>query len=151
LREKAENEYSDKTWSGYPMNRSEIIELEIVRLRSHEKHMSYIYGLRFAGLALASTTIIIGAVMTFAGLTGSFNWAFRAPKEIGAKLTNASPGIVFATVGMAIGLLVVAQRPVNYSTSGAKISADITNRNGIFLADGEIRKSSRILIGDSED
>jgi hypothetical protein len=93
-------------------------ELELARLRSHEKHMMYIYGLRWGGLALSALTICIGAVMIFFGLQGSFNWAVEAPHSIGAKLTNASPGIVFATVGMLIGILVVVQQPVSYSTGG---------------------------------
>jgi hypothetical protein len=91
-------------------------ELELAKLRSHERHMSYIYRLRWGGLALAALTICIGAVMTFAGLQGSFDWAFQAPSSLSAKLTNASPGIVFATVGLLIGLLTVIQKPVNYDT-----------------------------------
>jgi hypothetical protein len=93
-------------------------ELELARLRSHEKHMKYIYGLRWGGLGLAGVTICVGAVMIFFGLQGSFDWAVQAPNSVGAKLTNASPGIVFATVGMFIGVLVVVQKPVNYSTGG---------------------------------
>jgi hypothetical protein len=91
-------------------------ELELARLRSHEKHMVHIYSLRWGALGLAGITIVIGAVMIFWGLQGSFDWAFQAPNSIGAKLTNASPGIVFATVGMLIGILAVVQKPVNYST-----------------------------------
>jgi hypothetical protein len=91
-------------------------EIALARLRSHERHMRHIYGLRWGGLVLSALTIAIGSVMVFKGLAGSFNWAFEAPHSIGAKLTNASPGIVFATIGLLIGLLVVAQKPVNYRT-----------------------------------
>ncbi|HME69884.1 MAG TPA: hypothetical protein VKM54_08450 [Myxococcota bacterium] len=85
-------------------------------LRSHERHMKYIYGLRWGGLAVSALTIAIGAVMVFLGLQGSLNWAVEAPNSIGAKLTNASPGIVFATVGMIIAFVVVLQKPVSYQT-----------------------------------
>jgi hypothetical protein len=91
-------------------------EIELASLRSHELHMKHIYGLRWGGLSLSALTIITGAVMVFMGLQGSFNWAVEAPNSIGAKLTNASPGIVFATVGMIIGFVVVLQKPVNYRT-----------------------------------
>jgi hypothetical protein len=78
--------------------------------------MKYIYGIRLSGLVLAALTIVIGAVMVFLGLQGSFNWAVEAPHSIGAKLTNASPGIVFATVGLIIAFVVVVQKPVKYDT-----------------------------------
>jgi hypothetical protein len=87
-------------------------------LRSHELHLKYIYGIRFGGLALAAVAIIVGAIMVFRGLEGSFNWAIEAPHSIGAKLTNASPGIVFATVGLIIAFVVIRQSPVNYDTDG---------------------------------
>jgi hypothetical protein len=106
-------------------------ELELAKLRSHERHMAYIYRLRWGGLALAAFTICIGAVMTFAGLQGSFDWAFQAPSSLSAKLTNASPGIVFATVGLLIGLLTVIQKPVNYDTGydGDHLGSSITIRD----------------------
>ena len=92
------------------------LEIELARLKSHERHMRYIYGVRLAALAIATLTIIIGAVMIFMGLQGSFNWAFEAPHTIGAKLTNASPGIVFATIGLIVIFCVVLQAPVDYTT-----------------------------------
>ena len=92
-------------------------QIELARLRSHERHMTHIYSLRWGGLALSAFTIGIGALMVFKGLQGSFNWAFQAPASIGAKLTNASPGIVFATIGLIIGFVVVSRRPVNYETT----------------------------------
>jgi hypothetical protein len=98
------------------MDGDAIRALEERRLRSHELHIKYIYGIRLGGLALSALTIIIGAVMVFLGLQGSFNWAVEAPNSIGAKLTNASPGIVFATVGLIIAFVVVMQKPVNYDT-----------------------------------
>jgi hypothetical protein len=90
---------------------------QMAEFRSHEIHMRYIYGLRWGALALSALTIGIGAVMVFMGLQGSFNWAVTAPASIGAKLTNASPGIIFATAGWLIAFLVVIQSPVGYSTS----------------------------------
>ena len=81
-------------------------------LRSHDLHIELDYGLRSKGLALAPLTILIGAVMVFAGVQGSFNWAVEAPSTISAKLTNASLGIVFATIGMILGVVVFLQKPV---------------------------------------
>jgi hypothetical protein len=94
------------------------LEIELASLRSHEKHMKYIYGVRLAGLTISAITIIAGAVMVFMGLQGSFNWAVEVPNSIGAKLTNASPGIIFATVGLFISFFVILQKPVNYRTGG---------------------------------
>lgn len=93
-------------------------ELQLARLRSHEKHMGYIYGLRLGALLVAALAIFVGSIMTFMGLQGSFDWAVESPSSLSAKLTNASPGIVFATVGMIIGFFVVLQKPVNYRTAG---------------------------------
>jgi hypothetical protein len=81
-------------------------------LRFHELQLKLDHRLRLCGLALAALTILIGAVMVFAGLQGSFNWAVEAPSTISAKLTNASPGIVFATIGMVLVCVVFLQKPV---------------------------------------
>ncbi|MGH8387242.1 MAG: hypothetical protein ACRESJ_17410 [Pseudomonas sp.] len=113
-----------------PMYKSEEelhYQFQLEALRSHEKHMRHIYGLRWAALALAALTIVIGAVMVFMGLQGSFNWAVEAPNSIGAKLTNASPGIIFASVGMVIGFVVILQKPVSYDTGGASGFGDSDN------------------------
>jgi hypothetical protein len=101
------------------------LQLELQRLRSHELHMRHIYSLRWGGLALSALCIVIGATMTFWGLQGSFTWAFEVPSTVGAKLTNASPGIVFATVGLVLGFMVVRQRPVNYQIEGENSSISI--------------------------
>ena len=81
-------------------------------LRFNELQLKLDHRLRLWGLALAALTILIGAVMVFAGLQGSFNWAVEAPSTISAKLTNASPGIVFATIGMVLVCVVFLQKPV---------------------------------------
>lgn len=94
------------------------LEIDLASLRSHETHMKHVYGLRWGALALSALTIVIGAAMVFMGLRGSFNWAVEMPNSIGAKLTNASPGIVFATVGMILGFIVIRQKPMDYSTGG---------------------------------
>ena len=107
-----DKELRDEPIRSYELER----EIELASLRSHERHMRHIYGLRWGGLALSALTIAVGSVMVFMGLEGSFNWAIEAPNSIGAKLTNASPGIVFATVGMIIGFVVILQKPVNYQT-----------------------------------
>ena len=77
-------------------------EIQLAELRAHEKHMDHIYRLRWGGLGISAITIIVGAIMLFMGLEGSFDWAVSAPNTVGAKLTNASPGIVFAAVGLII-------------------------------------------------
>jgi hypothetical protein len=104
------------------------LELDLASLRSHERHMRHIYGLRWGGLALSALTILAGAVMTFLGLQGSFNWAVEVPLSITAKLTNASPGIIFATAGLLLGFITILQKPVNYETtdSGNSITVDLS-------------------------
>lgn len=97
-------------------------EYNLAILRSHELHMKHIYGLRWMALGISALTIIIGAIMIFAGLQGSFNWAVEVPNSIGAKMTNASPGIVFATIGLILGFVVAIQKPVTYSTDDQKNS-----------------------------
>jgi hypothetical protein len=116
-------------------------ELEISRLHSHERHMKYIYGLRLGGLVLSALTIVIGSIMIFFGLQGSFDWAIQAPSSVGAKLTNASPGIVFATVGMFIGLFVILQKPVNYRTGTSNLCDP--SRSPVDYRGGEIIGESR--------
>jgi hypothetical protein len=113
------------------------LEIELAALRSHEKHMRHIYSLRWGGLALAALTIGIGALMVFRGLEGSFNWAIEVPNSIGAKLTNASPGIVFATVGMVLGLIVILQKPVIYTIDdrGMSILGPSSRRRRVFRID----------------
>jgi len=71
---------------------------------------------------------MIGAVMIFLGLQGSFNWAVESPNSISSKLTNASPGIVFATIGMILGFIVVIQKPVNYNT-GPNIGLQLVSKD----------------------
>jgi ABC-type sulfate transport system permease subunit len=88
----------------------------MAQLRSHELHIKLDYRLRSRVLALATLTILLGAVMLFAGLHGSFDWAFEAPHAISAKLTNASPGIVFATIGMILVFVVVLLPPIKFQS-----------------------------------
>jgi hypothetical protein len=66
---------------------------------AHRQHLRYIYTIHGVGLALSALALVGGAIMAFRGLEGSFNRAVEVPHSIGAKLTNASPGIVFATSG----------------------------------------------------
>ncbi len=88
----------------------------MAQLRCHELHIKLDYRLRSWGLGLVTLIILISAVMVFAGLQGSFDWAVEAPHTISAKLTNASPGIVFATIGMVLGFVVFLQKPVRCRT-----------------------------------
>jgi hypothetical protein len=116
------------------------LEVFLASLKSHEKHIKYIYGLRWGALALSFLTIVIGAIMVFRGLSGSFNWAVGAPYSVGAKLTNASPGIVFATVGMVIGFVVILQKPVNYDTGERGRILERLNRKGVTLTASEVAR-----------
>jgi hypothetical protein len=103
------------------------LEYDLASLRSHERHMSFIYGVRLLGLIVAIIAIAAGAWMVFAGLQGSFNWAVESPHTISSKLTNASPGIGFAMVGMIVAFIVILQKPVNYKTGGG----------GMYLGDND--------------
>lgn len=73
------------------------------------------YHFRWGILSLAALLIILGAVMTFMGLQGSFDWAVQGSHAITAKITNASPGIAFATIGMVLALTVTL-RSANIKT-----------------------------------
>jgi hypothetical protein len=86
----------------------------MAQLRSHDLCIKLDYRLRSWGLALATLTILIGAAMVFAGLQGSFDWAVEAPHTLTAKLTNASPGIVFATIGMILSFVVVIHKAFKF-------------------------------------
>jgi hypothetical protein len=94
------------------------LQVELESLRQHGRHMHYVYSVRWGVIGLAVLALAIGAAMTFKGLTGSFNWAFEAPHSLGAKLTNASPGIVFATIGFLLGFTVTLQKPLRFETEG---------------------------------
>ncbi len=92
------------------------LEIQLATLRSHERHMLFIYGVRILALVVAAVSIVAGAWMVFRGLQGTFNWAVESPHTLSSKLTNASPGIGFAMVGMIITFIVILQKPVNYTT-----------------------------------
>jgi hypothetical protein len=98
------------------------LQVELESIRRHGRHMHYVYSIRWGIIGLAALALGIGAMMTFKGLTGSFNWAFEAPHSIGAKLTNASPGIIFATIGFLLGFTVTLQNPLRYETRGGRRS-----------------------------
>jgi hypothetical protein len=51
----------------------------------------------------------------------------EVPLSITAKLTNASPGIIFATAGLLLGFITILQKPVSYETtdSGNSITVDL--------------------------
>lgn len=92
------------------------LEVRLASLRSHERHMWFIYGVRLLALVVGAVSILAGAWMVFRGLQGTFNWAVESPHTLSSKLTNASPGIGFAVVGMIIAFIVILQKPVEYST-----------------------------------
>jgi hypothetical protein len=99
-------------------------DVTLARLKAHEGHFRQVYTLRWGGLFLSALTIVIGSVMIFKGLQGSFDWAFQAPNSISAKLTNASPGIVFATIGMVLGFIVIRQKPIPFRTGSTESIED---------------------------
>ena len=53
------------------------------------------------GLATGAIVFVAGFVLCILGLTGSIQLIFEGP-GITAKLTNASPGIVFALLGVIV-------------------------------------------------
>jgi hypothetical protein len=69
--------------------------------RSHERHLAYIYGLRLGPLVLSAIAMCLGAAMIVRG----------PPKVlitvIGPFRLRMPPGIVFATIGLVIALLVI--------------------------------------------
>jgi hypothetical protein len=65
---------------------------------------------------LATLIILLGTVMVFAGLHGSFDCGFEAPHVINVKLTNASPGIVFVTIGMILVLVALSLPPIKFQS-----------------------------------
>jgi hypothetical protein len=110
-------------------------ELQIEYVRSHERHMRHIYSLRWGGMMLSALIIGIGALMIFFGLQGTFNWAIETPLSVSAKLTNASPGIVFATIGLILGFVVVSRKPVTYQTISPDYSTMLGDPTSLLEAD----------------
>jgi hypothetical protein len=69
------------------------------------------YRLSLAVLVVAAVTIILGAGMVFLGLQGSINWTMYVVGSVNAQLSNASPGIVFATIGLILVCVLLSQGP----------------------------------------
>ncbi|TAL18158.1 hypothetical protein EPN96_02400 [bacterium] len=55
------------------------------------------------GMCIGGVAFLSGALASFLGLSGSVDWIFRAG-SISSKLVNASPGVIFAAMGMIIML-----------------------------------------------
>lgn len=53
------------------------------------------------GLSLGGLLAIAGFVLSILGLSGSIEWLVKTP-GLTSKLTNASPGVVFALLGLVI-------------------------------------------------
>ena len=85
-------------------------------LRFHELQLKLDYSFRSKVLALATLIILLGTVMVFAGLHGSFDCGFEAPHAITVKLTNASPGIVFVTIGMILVVVALLLPPIRFQS-----------------------------------
>lgn len=83
---------------------------------AYKLQLKYQYSLRLGVLVLGALALVIGAVMEFHGLQGSFNWAVDAPHAVGAKLTNAPPGIVYGTIGMLLCIVSVLNNSVKFQT-----------------------------------
>jgi hypothetical protein len=86
-----------KTSSPNPSPRRD--DLKHARLKLEELKLIFSYRLSLAGFVVASLVIILGAGMVFLGLQGSIDLGLKV-LTINAKLVNASPGIVFATIGV---------------------------------------------------
>jgi hypothetical protein len=85
-------------------------------LQFRELQLQLDYSFRSKVLALATLIILLGTVMVFAGLHGSFDCGFEAPHVINVKLTNASPGIVFVTIGMILVVVALLLPPIKFQS-----------------------------------
>jgi len=73
---------------------------------NHIAHRSYFIG-TITGIVLGALLCAGGFVLTILGLSGSVNWIIKL-NGISSRLTNASPGVFFAILGM---ILVLKLRP----------------------------------------
>jgi hypothetical protein len=76
-------------------------DIRYTRLRLEELQLRFSYHLRLAVLVVAALVILLGAGMVFLGLQGSIDLGFQVV-ALNARLVNASPGIVFATIGVVL-------------------------------------------------
>jgi len=81
------------------------------RLRIHELQLIFSYLLRFGVLILAAVALISGVVMVFHGLQGSVDVGLHATDIFQAHLINASPGVVFAVIGVILCCAILSQGP----------------------------------------
>lgn len=85
-------------------------------LQFRELQLKLDYSFRSKVLALATLIILLGTVMVFTGLHGSFDCGFEASHAITVKLTNASPGIVFVTIGMILVVVALLLPPIKFQS-----------------------------------
>jgi hypothetical protein len=98
-----------KTSSPNPAPRGN--DLGHARLKLEELKLRFSYRLSLAGFIVASLVIILGAGMVFLGLQGSIDLGLKV-LTINAKLVNASPGIVFATIGVILCCVILNRNAV---------------------------------------
>ena len=89
---------------------SRITTVAEARFRLEELNLNSFYRLRLAALLVATLVIVLGAGMVFLGLKGSINLNVQVA-AVNTRLVNASPGIVFATLGMILCFVLLAQQP----------------------------------------
>lgn len=83
-----------------PVDREAFAELvELARQRS-EGSKVYLYG-TLLGIAIGGLAFIGGFVLALLGLSGAIEWVVEAG-SLSSRLSNASPGIVFAVAGMIV-------------------------------------------------
>jgi hypothetical protein len=81
------------------------------RLRLEELQLKFSYRLRLGVLILAAVALLSGAVMAFFGLQGSIDFGLQVAGTFETKFVNASPGIVFATIGAILCWVMLSQGP----------------------------------------
>jgi hypothetical protein len=89
-------------------------DLKHARLKLEELKLRFSYRLSLAGFVVASLVITLGAGMVFLGLQGSIDFGVKV-LAINAKLVNASPGIVFAAIGVILCCVILNRNAVKVS------------------------------------
>jgi hypothetical protein len=80
-------------------------------VRLEELQLEFPYRLRFGVLVLAAVALFSGVAMALLGLQGSRDLGLQVAGAFEARFVNASPGIVFATIGAILCWIMLSQGP----------------------------------------
>jgi hypothetical protein len=81
------------------------------RVRIDVLQLIFTYLLRFGVFILAAVALISGVVMVFHGPARVRRRGLHATDSFQAHLINASPGVVFAVIGVILCCAILSQRP----------------------------------------